>query len=119
MDAFKEQIATAVEESVSKRIREGIIKLDSLLQSVPKEIPIDHVAALNVTFVKDPVSSNSSIDFEINGLFTAKNNVPAPNNYHKEHRVPISCTGPPKMIEISLDENVFNSATSVYFKVSF
>ncbi|KAJ9672233.1 hypothetical protein PVL29_025741 [Vitis rotundifolia] len=116
VDAFKEQIASAVEDSVSKRIREGIIKLDSLLQSVPKEIPVDHVAALNVTFVKDPVSSNSSIDFEINGLFTAKDGIPAPNNYHKKHRAPVSCTGPAKMIEISLDENVFNSATSVYFK---
>lgn len=119
VDAFKEQIASAVEDSVSKRIREGIIKLDSLLQSVPKEIPVDHVAALNVTFVKDPVSSNSSIDFEINGLFTAKDGIPAPNNYHKKHRAPVSCTGPSKMIEISLDENVFNSATSVYFRADF
>ncbi|WKA12540.1 hypothetical protein VitviT2T_029915 [Vitis vinifera] len=119
VDAFKEQIASAVEDSVSKRIREGIIKLDSLLQSVPKEIPVDHVAALNVTFVKDPVSSNSSIDFEINGLFTAKDGIPAPTNYHKKHRAPVSCTGPAKMIEMSLDENVFNSATSVYFKADF
>ena len=65
-----------------------------------KKIPIDHVAALNVTFVKDPVSSDSSIDFEINELFTAKDEVPAPNNYHKEHRAPISYTGPAKMVEI-------------------
>ena len=90
-----------------------------LLQCVPKEIPIDHVVALNVTFVKDPVSSDSSIDFEINGLFTAKDDVPAPNNYHREHQPPISCTDPAKMVEISLDENIFNSATSVYFKISF
>ena len=118
MDAFKEQINTAVEESVSRR--EGIIKLDFLLHSVPKEIPIDHVVALNVTFVKDPASSASSIDFEINGLFTAKDDVPTPNNYHKEqYQAPISGTDLAKMVEISLDENVFNPATSVYFKVSF
>lgn len=118
VDAFKEQIATAVEDSVSKRIQEGILKLDSLLQSIPKEIPVDRVAALNVTFVKDPVSSNSSIDFEINGLFTSKDGIPASNNYQKEHRAPVSCRGPAKMIEISLDENVFNSAASVYYRVS-
>ena len=118
MDAFKEQINTAVEESVSRRIREGIIKLDFLLHSVPKEIPI--VVALNVTFVKDPASNASSIDFEINGLFTAKDDVPTPNNYHKEqHQAPISYTDLAKMVEISLDENVFNPATSVYFQVSF
>ncbi|CAK9165485.1 unnamed protein product [Ilex paraguariensis] len=115
LDAFEGNIASAVEDAVSKKIREGVMKLDSALQSLPKEVPIDNVAALNVTFVNDPVLSNSSVDLEINGLFSAKGEIIASNHRHKNLRASVSSKDPDNMIGISLHENVLNSALLVYF----
>ena len=69
MAGFKRKIASAVEDAISK-IRERITKLDSLLQSLPKQVPVYSIAVLNVTFVDNPVLCNSSIEFEINGIVT-------------------------------------------------
>ena len=70
MTDFKRKIASAVEDAISKKIRERKIKLDSLLQLLPKQVPVYSIAVLNVTFVDNPVLCNSSVEFEINGIVT-------------------------------------------------
>lgn len=114
-DAFEENIASAVEDAVSSKIKDGIINVDSLLKSIPKEIPIDNIAAINVTFVNDPVLSNSSVGLQIDGLFTEKDEIVVSNLYHKSLQVSDSCKGLDKMIGISFHEKVLNSAVFVYF----
>lgn len=118
VDAFEEQIGSAVESTITKKLKEGIIKLDSFLQALPKEIPVDDIASLNVTFVNDPLLSNSSIRFDINGLFTRANATTLPK-YYQNSRHPVSCTDPSKMLGISLDEAVLNSASALYFNAEF
>ncbi|XP_022846038.1 putative BPI/LBP family protein At1g04970 isoform X2 [Olea europaea var. sylvestris] len=54
VDAFEGKIVSAVENAVSKKIKGGIVKLDSVLQSLPKEVPITNIASMNITFVDDP-----------------------------------------------------------------
>ncbi|KAK6229788.1 hypothetical protein SCA6_018739 [Theobroma cacao] len=122
IDAFQGKIVSAVEDAIVKKIREGIIKLDSLLQSLPKQMQVNGVVALNVTFMDDPVLSNSSVKLEINGLFTGADGVSVSNNcyyYHKGSQTFLSSKGSAKMVEISLHENVFDSAASVYFKANY
>ncbi|KAB1208762.1 hypothetical protein CJ030_MR6G024798 [Morella rubra] len=119
VDAFEEKIGSAVEKAITKKLKEGILKLDSLIQGLPKEIPVDDNASLNVTFVNDPLLSDSSIGFEINGLFTErKRDVFA--NYRNENSQPsVFCPNSSQMIGISLDEAVFNSASALYYNAAF
>ncbi|KAF8414183.1 hypothetical protein HHK36_002182 [Tetracentron sinense] len=119
VDAFKGQIGSAVENAITKKMKDGILKLDSLLQTIPKEIQVDDIAALNITFMNDPLLSNSSIGLEINGLFTTANKAVVTNYYHKNLQPSVSCKGPPKMLGISLDEAVFNSASAIYYNADF
>ncbi|XP_062168532.1 putative BPI/LBP family protein At1g04970 isoform X3 [Alnus glutinosa] len=119
VNAFEGKISSAVEDAISKKIREGIIKLDSLLQSLPKEFPVYGTAVLNVTFVDNPVLSNSSIEFDINGLVTAKDAVLVSNYNHKGWEDTFFCSGPAKMIQISLQQDVFNSVSLVYFDADY
>lgn len=118
VDAFQGKIASAVEDAIVKKIREGIIKLDSLLHSLPKQMQVNGVVALNVTFVDDPLLSNSFIELEIDGLFTGSEGISVSSYCHKGSQSLLSRKGSAKMIEISLHENVFESAASVYFHVS-
>ncbi|KAI3456871.1 hypothetical protein Pfo_013534 [Paulownia fortunei] len=118
VDAFEGKISSAVEDAVSKKIKESIVKLDSLLQSLPKEVPVTNIAALNVTFVDDPELSESSLDLEINGLFSAKDEVTLSSHYHRSLRASFSCKEADKMVKISLHEDVLQSASSVYFEAS-
>lgn len=118
IDAFEEQIGNAVENSITKKLKDGIVKLDTFLQALPKEIPLDDDTYLNATFVNEPVLSNSSIGFEINGLFTARRK-PSVSEYHnKDSKALVSCSDPSKMLGIALDEAVFNSVAATYFDVS-
>ncbi|KAK3404407.1 hypothetical protein EUGRSUZ_K00725 [Eucalyptus grandis] len=120
VDAFGAQIASAVENAITKKLKEGISKLDSLLQSLPKEVHVDHNASLNVTFVNDPQLSSSSIGFEINGLFMGRQNEILPNlYYHRNQHLSVLCRDPAKMLGITLDEAVFNSASSLYYDAKF
>ncbi|KAL5581757.1 hypothetical protein UlMin_014199 [Ulmus minor] len=119
IDAFEEEIGSAVENAITKKLNEGILTLDSFLQSLPKEIPLDDNASLNVTFVNEPILSNSSIGFDINGLFTPSKNALVPNYYEKDSESSLSCTDPLKMLEISLDEAVINSASALYYDAEF
>ncbi|KAF2303819.1 hypothetical protein GH714_023603 [Hevea brasiliensis] len=117
VDAFEGPIGSAVENAISKKIKEGILKLDSRLQSLPKQVSVDHVSAMNVTFVDDPVLSNSSVEIDINGLFMAKDNILIPNYYYEGLQASDSSNCAAKMVGISLHENVFNTAVVVYFNV--
>ncbi|XP_050138103.1 putative BPI/LBP family protein At1g04970 [Malus sylvestris] len=119
VDAFKGQIISAVEDNISNKVREGIVKLDSLLQSLPKQIALDDIAALNVTFVGNPVLSNSSIEFQINGLFTALDDNSASSLYNKGSLDLVPCNAPAKMVEISLHENVFSSVSLVFYNENY
>lgn len=109
---------STVEEAIPQKITEEILKLDALLQDLPNKIPVGDVASLNVTFVSDPVLSNSSIDFEVNGLFTAEDQIFASKYPHRPQTTSVTCSGANEMIKISLHENVLNSASLVYFNVS-
>ncbi|CAB4263219.1 unnamed protein product [Prunus armeniaca] len=119
VDAFDGQIVSAVEDNISKKIREGIMKLDSLLQSLSKQIALDDIAALNVTFVGNPILSNSSIEFQIKGLFMAPNDDFASNLYNKGALDPVPFNAPAKMVEIPLHENVFSSVSLVFFNENY
>ncbi|XP_044502558.1 putative BPI/LBP family protein At1g04970 [Mangifera indica] len=119
VDAFQEQIGSSVENAITKKLEEGILKLDSFLQSLPTEIPVDDHASLNVTFIGSPLLSSSSIGFDINGLFTARKKVPSPEYFHLNLQPSVSCTDQYKMVGISLDEAVFNSASALYYDAEF
>ncbi|OMP09524.1 hypothetical protein COLO4_05388 [Corchorus olitorius] len=119
IDAFEEQITSAVENAITSKLKDGIVKLDSFLQSLPKEIPVDDIASLNVSFVENPLLSSSSIEFDINGLFTARKKVPVAKQYRQTWQPSVSCTGQSKMLGISLDEAVFNSASALYYDAEF
>ena len=69
IDAFSNHIRSSVENAITKKIMEGALKLDSLLANLPKKIDLDSVAAMNVTFVNDPLFKSSSVEFDIDGLF--------------------------------------------------
>ncbi|OAY55650.2 putative BPI/LBP family protein At1g04970 isoform X2 [Manihot esculenta] len=119
VDAFEGPIGSAVENAISKKIKEGISKLDSRLQSLPKQVSVDHVSAMNVTFTGNPVLVNSSIEIDINGLFMTRDNVLIPSYYYKGLQASDSSNCPAKMIGISLHENVFNTAAVVYFNAGY
>jgi lipopolysaccharide-binding protein len=117
VDGFHDHITSSVESAITQKITEGAEKLDSLLQSLPKEVNLDDVAFMNVTFVKDPLFKSSSVEFYISGLF-----VPSQRTLmHESHQVlaegPHFLVDASKMLWISLDEAVFNSASDVLFQV--
>ncbi|XWS47361.1 hypothetical protein CRYUN_Cryun14cG0146100 [Craigia yunnanensis] len=119
INAFEEQIGSAVENAITSKLKDGILKLDSFLQSLPKEIPVDDNASLNVSFVENPLLSSSSIEFDINGLFTARKTVPVPKYYQQTWQPSVFCSDQSKMLGISLDEAVFNSASALYYDAEF
>ncbi|CAA3032502.1 BPI LBP family At1g04970 [Olea europaea subsp. europaea] len=114
--AFEGKISSAVEDAMSKKIKDGIVNLASLLESLPKEVPITDIAALNVTFIGDPELTETELDLEINGLFSAKNDDVVSNHYHRMLGASSSCNTEDRMVRISLHEDVLKSASSVYFE---
>ncbi|KAK6149367.1 hypothetical protein DH2020_016892 [Rehmannia glutinosa] len=117
VDAFEGKISSAVEDAVPKKIKESIVKLDSLLQSLPKEVPVTNIAALNITFIDDPELSESSLDLEINGLLSAKDEFMLSSKYHSL-RDSFFCKEADKMVKFSFHEDVLKSASSVYFEAN-
>lgn len=69
VDAFKEQISSAVEKAICQKLGKGILKVDSILQAFPKEVQVDDNTSFDITFAEKPLLSNSSIGLKINGLF--------------------------------------------------
>ncbi|KAG8075776.1 hypothetical protein GUJ93_ZPchr0006g41869 [Zizania palustris] len=114
INAFEDHIRAAVEKAIPENIIDGTSKLDSLLQSLPRSVNLDNVSALNMTFVSDPQYGNSSIEFDVDGLFSSA--VAKTSNLQKHPQLSLSCGGASKMLLLSLDEDVFNSALEVYFK---
>ncbi|XP_019097082.1 PREDICTED: putative BPI/LBP family protein At3g20270 isoform X2 [Camelina sativa] len=115
VDAFEKTIISTVENTVSKKILEKMKKLDSFLQSLPKERKIDDSAAVNLTFTGNPVLGNSSVKVAISGLFMPKGDDvkvsgshSSPSSFFREVN---------RMVTISIEEEVFNSATLVYFNL--
>ncbi|CAA7407912.1 unnamed protein product [Spirodela intermedia] len=116
LDAFEEQIRASVETTIKKKITQGISKFDSLMQSLPKEVKVDDIVSLNVTFVNQPILGNSSIEVNVNGLFIG-NNQPAVSRLLKRNsEEPVLCDGFSPMLGISLREAVFSSASVSYFE---
>ena len=68
IDSFSNHIRSAVENAIKNKVMEGALKLDSFLGNLPKKIDLDSVAAMNVTFVNDPLFKSSSVEFDIDGL---------------------------------------------------
>ncbi|XP_038690731.1 putative BPI/LBP family protein At1g04970 [Tripterygium wilfordii] len=119
VDAFQGKIRSAVEDAISKNIKEGMKKLSSKLQSLPKRISVDDIMDMNVTFVDDPTLSHSSVEFDINGLFTAADEISISDFYRRGSQTSVSFDDPTKMIKISLHENVFYTAALVYFEKGY
>ncbi|XP_066376400.1 putative BPI/LBP family protein At1g04970 [Miscanthus floridulus] len=114
INAFEDHIKAAVEKAIPENIIEGAGKLDSFLQGLPRTISLDDVAAFNMTFINDPHYGNSSIEFDINGLVTSA--VAKTTNLQKHPQLSLACGGASKMLLLSLDEDVLNSALEVHFK---
>ncbi|KAG7653101.1 Lipid-binding serum glycoprotein N-terminal [Arabidopsis suecica] len=119
VNAFKDQIGSSVESTIAKKLTEGVSDLDSFLQNLPKEIPVDDNAALNVTFTSDPILRNSSITFEIDGLFTKGETYQVLKSFFRKSVSLVICPGNSKMLGISVDEAVFNSAAALYYNADF
>ncbi|CAE5967939.1 unnamed protein product [Arabidopsis arenosa] len=111
VDAFQKMIISTVEKTVSIKIVEKMKKLDSFLQSLPKQRKIDDSAAVNLTFTGNPVLGNSSVEVDINGLFLPKGD----DIKVSGSRSSSFFGGVKRMVTISVEEEVFNSATLVYF----
>ncbi|CAL0317606.1 unnamed protein product [Lupinus luteus] len=119
VDAFEEQIGSAVENAITKKLKEGISRFGSYLRNLPKEVPVDEHASLNVTFVNDVLLSDSSVGFETNGLFIGNDSLPIPHLGHMNSNLPVLCTDSSKMLGITLDQAVFNSASALYYDAKF
>ncbi|TYK02917.1 putative BPI/LBP family protein [Cucumis melo var. makuwa] len=118
VDTFEEQISSAVEKAICKKLGKGILKVDSFLQALPKEVQVNDNASFDITFAEKPLLSNSSIGLKINGLFREREKLPV-HEYHFEKSPSASCTGPSKMFGITIDEAVFNSALALYYNENF
>ncbi|KAK9056788.1 hypothetical protein SSX86_024151 [Deinandra increscens subsp. villosa] len=117
LDAFREEIVSTVEKAITKILKIEISKLESLLQSLPKQIPVDDLASLNVTLVNNPFLSDTSLGFEINGLFIE--NKTYTRSYGNSLQPPVHCLDPSKMIGMAIDEAVFKSAFALYYNAMF
>ncbi|CAI9088321.1 OLC1v1022624C1 [Oldenlandia corymbosa var. corymbosa] len=121
VDAFQDNIGSAVEKAVSKKLEDAIEKIDPLLESLPKEVSINNIADLNVTFIGDPELSSSSLELEISGLFSVKDEndeIEVSRLQHERVQGPVFCEDPTRMVGISVHENVLQSASTVYFQAN-
>ncbi|KAJ1290150.1 hypothetical protein BS78_02G221200 [Paspalum vaginatum] len=117
IDSFSNHIRSAVENAITNKIMEGALKLDTFLENLPKKVDLDKVAAMNVTFVNDPIFKSSSVEFDIDGLFIPSNENTVPRSTlvgDTKFSSPFESSS--KMLWISLDEDVFNSVSTLYFK---
>ncbi|XP_078443572.1 lipid-binding serum glycoprotein family protein isoform X2 [Wolffia australiana] len=117
LDAFEEQIRASVEEAIKKKIVDGTSKIDLLLEKLPKSVNIDEAVSLNVTVVDQPVLKSSSIEVAINGLFFQSRVQPAGSGrLTRKVADYVLCEKFSPMLGISLQEEVFSSASRSYFE---
>ncbi|VFQ58663.1 unnamed protein product [Cuscuta campestris] len=112
LDAFEGKLISTVEDAITKKIGDGVLKLDSVLRSLPKEVQVTKIASMNATFVGDPVISNSSVALAISGLFGDSDK----SMYRGQQSPSIVCKDSNEMVTMFLHENVIKSVLSVYFK---
>ncbi|KAL2523741.1 putative BPI/LBP family protein [Abeliophyllum distichum] len=103
-------------KDISIKLDGGASWLYQGLVNALEEVPITNIASLNVTFVEDPKLSESSLDLEIDGLLSAKDENMVSNHYDKTLQASFSCKEVDKMVRISLHEDVLKSASTVYFE---
>ncbi|KAA0053253.1 putative BPI/LBP family protein [Cucumis melo var. makuwa] len=106
VDTFEEQISSAVEKAICKKLGKGILKVDSFLQALPKEVQVNDNASFDITFAEKPLLSNSSIGLKINGLFREREKLPV-HEYHFEKSPSASCT------VVSISEHQIVATTNV------
>ncbi|KAG9159829.1 hypothetical protein Leryth_007830 [Lithospermum erythrorhizon] len=116
IDAFDDKITSAIEDAVSNNLRDLVMKLDSVLQSLPKEVAVTEIADVNVTFVNEPVLTNTSLGLEVDGLFSLEG-----SDVLSEFRnlIPQASIPPKlaeKMVNIAVEEKVLESAALVYYE---
>ncbi|CAH1428739.1 unnamed protein product [Lactuca virosa] len=118
VDYFEDDIVSAVEDTITNKVVDAVIKLDSAFQTFPKEISFGNITALNVTITEGPTMTTTSLLIGINGLFT-QIDPKATLGGHYTNNLPStgtgSCSNSEKMVGISVHENVLNSASTVYF----
>lgn len=115
VDAFEKKIISTIEETVSTKILEKMKKLDAKLQSLPKERKIDDNVAVNLTFTGSPVLDDSSVEVGINGLLFMPNGDGGKASGSRSSSSSSSFPKVKRMMGIAIKEEVFNSATLVYF----
>ncbi|MFS7963647.1 putative lipid binding protein BPI/LBP [Helianthus anomalus] len=118
VDYFEDDIISAVEDTITKKVTEAVIKLDSKFQSFPKEITFGDIAALNATITDGPIMSSTSILIGIDGLFTQIDSEVTSGSYGNNLLSKGSCNSPENMVAISVHENVLNSASLAYFNTN-
>ncbi|PWA53399.1 lipid-binding serum glycoprotein family protein [Artemisia annua] len=119
VDFFSEDIAYAVEDTITDKVKEAVIQLDSVIQSLPKQVSFGDTAALNVTITDGPIMSSTSLLIGIDGLFTQiGNEVTSGRSGNSLLSSGSVCNNPMKMVAISVHEDVLNSASLVYFNAN-
>nr|GEV55253.1 putative BPI/LBP family protein At1g04970 [Tanacetum cinerariifolium] len=114
-----EDIAYAIEDTITSKVKEAVIQLDSVMQSLPKQVSFGDTATLNVTVTDGPIMSSTSLLIGIDGLFTQIGNEVTSGHYGNSLLSSSSvCNNPMKMVAISVHEDVLNSASLVYFNAN-
>ncbi|KAI3717918.1 hypothetical protein L1987_69840 [Smallanthus sonchifolius] len=118
VDYFEDDIVSAVEDTITNKVIEAVMKLDSSFQSFSKEITFGDFATLNATITDGPIMSSTSLLIGIDGLFTQVDSEITSGSHGISLLSNSSCESPEKMVAISVHENVLNSASLVYFNTN-
>eukprot|EP00270_Netrium_digitus_P012745 TRINITY_DN4174_c0_g2_i1.p1 TRINITY_DN4174_c0_g2~~TRINITY_DN4174_c0_g2_i1.p1 ORF type:complete len:410 (-),score=101.77 TRINITY_DN4174_c0_g2_i1:348-1487(-) len=115
-ETFADGVRAAVEAALTKAMTKAAVKLDTYLQGLPREIPVDSLAAIDATIVTDPVVQASSLSVAPLGQFISITR----QGTEADAAPPImpdglSCGNSDKMLAIALSDFVINSAADVYF----
>ncbi|KAL4566886.1 hypothetical protein LXL04_031012 [Taraxacum kok-saghyz] len=118
VDYFEDDIISAVEDTITNKVTDAVIQLDSVFQSFPKEINFGNISNLNVTITEGPTMTPTSLLIGINGLFTQIAPKVTSSHYTNSLLSTGSCNDKEKMVRISVHENVINSASMAYFNTN-
>ncbi|GJW02762.1 putative BPI/LBP family protein [Tanacetum coccineum] len=61
VDFFSKDIAYAIEDTITSKVKQAMIQLDSVIQSLPKQVSFGDTATLNVTVTDGPIMSSTSL----------------------------------------------------------